>query len=324
MRQAGRYLPEYRELKLRHSFVELVRTPDLATEVTLMPLRRFPLDAAIVFSDILVIPEALGQPYRFKDTGGIEMAFKIDSADKVARLNAKDVVERLAYVGDALRQVRYELGSGTALLGFGGSPWTLAAYMVDGGHYNQFAGLRNLYYGDRDLFRSLMSKISEALSEYLKMQVDAGADAIQIFESWGSVCPGADYVDMSLKWIKQVIGALPSDFPVILYSKGMAHHMRDLADTGARALSLDWTVDMRAAVQCVPSGLALQGNLDPIFLNGDSAVVRREATRILNSVNGFKRHIFNLGHGILPEARIDSVEALVETVQNHRHATGNP
>jgi uroporphyrinogen decarboxylase len=317
MRQAGRYLPEYRKLKERHSFLELVGTPELATEVTLMPLRRFPLDAAIVFSDILVIPEALGQPYRFKDTGGIEMAFKVASVEQINALNPCGVRERLAYVGDAIRLVRRELDGKTALLGFAGSPWTLAAYMVDGGHQEDFAGIRSLFYSDRAAFNALMEKLTAALCEYLNMQVEAGADAVQIFDSWGSVCPGADYPEMSLHWIKRIIAALPANFPVILFAKGMAHHMEALAATGAAALSLDWTVDLGAAAHNAPPGIALQGNLDPILLNGEPEVVRRETRRILQSVNGFHGHIFNLGHGILPSARIDSVEALIESVQSH-------
>lgn len=314
MRQAGRYLPEYRALKAKSSFLEMVRTPDLATEVTLQPLRRFPLDAAIIFSDILVIPEAMGQGYRFKDEGGIAMDWKIERAEDLAKLNAEAVPERLKYVGDALRQTRAAIGAEKALLGFCGSPWTLAAYMVEGGGSDDFAQIKALFYSDRPLFTQLMEKLVRALTGYLKMQIEAGADAVQIFDSWGGVVAAADYEEASLKWIRAVIAALPASFPVIVYAKGASPSLAALGATGARVLGLDWTVDLASARRALPANVAVQGNLDPVLLNTSPAIVRGAAERLLGSMRGVKGHILNLGHGILPQAKIENVEALCATV----------
>ncbi|MDP4879224.1 MAG: uroporphyrinogen decarboxylase, partial [Opitutales bacterium] len=193
MRQAGRYLPEYRELKAQHDFVTMVRTPELAAEVTLQPMRRFPLDAAIIFSDILVIPEALGQGYHFREQGGIGMDYLLDSPEKIAALDSSKITERLAYVADALSLTRTKLGEDTALLGFCGSPWTLACYMIEGGSAKDFIAIKKLAWEHPDQFEALMQKLTNAIVEYLHMQIDAGADALQIFDSWGSICPATHY-----------------------------------------------------------------------------------------------------------------------------------
>jgi len=320
MRQAGRYLPEYRDLKAKSSFLEMVRTPELATEVTLQPLRRFPgIDAAILFSDILVIPEALGQPYAFRDTGGIAMAFALASREQVDQLAlAEAVPARLQYVADALRLLKRELGGQRALLGFGGSPWTLATYMVEGGSSDEFERIKLLFYTDRSLFDALLTRLTEALIAYFRLQIEAGADAIQIFDSWGGIVAGADYEAASLRWIRQIIAALPRDFPVILYAKGTGSHLVDQTFTGARVLSVDWTVDLRAARATVPKTIALQGNLDPVLMQTTPEIVRRESARLLESMRGETGHIFNLGHGITPQARIACMEALVDTVTSWR------
>jgi uroporphyrinogen decarboxylase len=191
MRQAGRYLPEYRELKKQHDFLTMVRTPELATEVTLQPMRRFPLDAAIIFSDILVIPEALGQGYHFRDKGGIGMDYPLDSPEKIEALDPLRMQEKLSYVGDALRMTRTKLGEDTALLGFCGSPWTLACYMLEGGSAKDFTAIKQLALGAPEQFEALMQKLSYAIIDYLHMQIDAGADAVQIFDSWGAICPAS-------------------------------------------------------------------------------------------------------------------------------------
>ena len=316
MRQAGRYLPEYRALKAKSSFLEMVRTPALAAEVTLQPLRRFPgLDAAILFSDILVIPEALGQGYRFRDEGGIAMEYRLDTRAQIDALApAAAVPERLRYVADALALLKKELAGKSALLGFGGSPWTLATYMVEGGSSDEFERIKLLFYTDRATFDALLEKLTAALIAYFQMQIRAGADAIQIFDSWGGIIAGPDYEAASLKWIRQIIAALPRDFPVILYAKGTASHVTDQAFTGARVLSVDWTSDLAIVRRTLPANVAVQGNLDPVLLNTTPAIVGRETTRLLESMRGTTGHIFNLGHGILPQAKIECVEALVGTV----------
>ncbi|HET7535608.1 MAG TPA: uroporphyrinogen decarboxylase, partial [Candidatus Didemnitutus sp.] len=311
---AGRYLPEYRALKEKHSFLEMVRTPDLAAEVTLQPLRRFALDAAIIFSDILVVPEAMGQGYRFKDTGGIAMEFQLETKAQLERLNPQGVAERLDYVGQALQRVKAELNGTRALLGFGGSPWTLATYMLEGGSADDFGRSKAVFYSDRAFFDALMEKLTAALIEYFHMQIRAGADAIQIFDSWGGILAGQDYEAASLHWIRQIISALPAGFPVILYAKGAAMQLTDMAFSGATVLGVDWTVDLGVVRRLVPDNIALQGNLDPVLMNLTPEIVRRETGRLLETMRGARGHIFNLGHGIMPSAKIECMEALVDTV----------
>jgi uroporphyrinogen decarboxylase len=317
MRQAGRYLPEYRALKEQHGFLKMVRTPALAAEVTLQPLKRFPFDAAILFSDILVIPEALGQGYRFREEGGIAMEYRLESRAQVDALApAEAVPERLAYVGEALGLVMGELAGRSALLGFGGSPWTLATYMVEGGGSEHFSRVKGLFYSERATFDALLEKLTASLIAYFQMQIRAGADAIQIFDSWGGVVAGPDYEAASLQWIRRIAAALPPGFPLILYAKGTASHHAAQVATGLRVLSLDWTVDLAAVARSLRGAVALQGNLDPVLLNTEPEVVRRETRRLLEAMRGVPGHIFNLGHGILPQAKIACVEALAESVVN--------
>lgn len=315
MRQAGRYLPEYRALKAKSSFLEMVKTPDLAAEVTLQPLRRYAFDAAILFSDILVIPEALGQPYRFREEGGIAMDYRLETCAQIEALAPAEVVpERLAYVANTLAILKKELAGQKALLGFGGSPWTLATYMIEGGSSDEFELSKRLFYTDRALFDTLLEKLTAALIAYFQMQIRAGADAIQIFDSWGGIIAGPDYEAASLQWIRRIIAALPRDFPVILYAKGTAPHLTDQAFSGARVLSVDWTSDLAIVRRTLPANVAVQGNLDPVLLNTTPEIVRREAARLLESMRGSAGHIFNLGHGIQPHAKLECMQALVDTV----------
>ena len=320
MRQAGRYLPEYRALKAQSSFVHMVQTPALAAEVTLQPLQRFPgLDAAILFSDILVIPEALGQPYSFRDGGGIEMARRISTrADIDALAPVAAVPEKLSYVADTLALLKKELGDTKMLLGFGGSPWTLATYMVEGGSSDDFERIKLLFYTDRGTFDALLEKLTESLIAYFRMQIAAGADAIQIFDSWGGLIAGPDYEAASLKWIRRIVAALPADFPVILYAKGTAPHLVDQAFTGVRAISVDWTNDLSIVRRTLPANVAVQGNLDPVLMQTTPEIVAREAARLLESMRGTAGHVFNLGHGITPQAKIECMQALIDTVTTWR------
>lgn len=318
MRQAGRYLPEYRALKEKHGFLTMVQTPELATEVTLQPLRRFGFDAAILFSDILVIPEAMGQPYEFRSTGGISMAFAIRSAKQIEELNPGRVREHLQYVGDAIKLLKTELKGETALIGFAGSPWTLATYMIEGGSAVQFQKVKEFFFAEPVLFHALMEKITNAVVDYVEMQLEAGAEAIQIFDSWGGICSGSTYEACSLEWIRRIVTAVRGRVPVILFAKGLHSRVNDLASTGIQALSVDWTAQLGKLRSKAPASLALQGNLDPVLLNISPDIVRREATAVLEEIDNRPGHIFNLGHGISPEARIECVEALVETVRNYR------
>jgi uroporphyrinogen decarboxylase len=296
-----------------------VRTPSIAAEVTLQPLRRFALDAAILFSDILVIPEALGQGYHFRDEGGIGMEYRLESRAQVDALAPADTVPgRLRYVGDTLALLKKELNGSKALLGFGGSPWTLATYMVEGGSSEEFERIKELFYTNRSTFDALLEKLTAALIAYFKMQIAAGADAIQIFDSWGGIIAGPDYEAASLRWIREIIMALPTEYPVILYAKGTAPHLLDQAFTGIRVLSVDWTSDLAIVRRTLPENIAVQGNLDPVLLNTTPEIVRHEATRLLESMRGTRGHIFNLGHGITPRAKVECMQALVDTVTGWR------
>lgn len=319
MRQAGRYLPEYRDLKTKYDFLTMVRTPELATEVTLQPLKRFPLDAAIIFSDILVIPEAMGQGYHFRETGGIGMDYLLDTPEKIKALNSQDISARLDYVRAALSMTRRELGDSHALLGFCGSPWTLATYMIEGGSSKDFSKIKRFALEQPEQFQRLMEKLVEACTEYLKLKINAGVDAVQIFDSWGALCPHNRYQDWSLRWIQEIISALNPEVPVILYAKGMGHRTRQLASTGASALSLDWTVSIADARKELDPGIAVQGNLDPAILTTSPELTRREAEALLAEAAGEPGYIFNLGHGMLPSAKIECVEALTNVVTQWNH-----
>ena len=320
MRQAGRYLPEYRELKTQYDFVTMVRTPELAAEVTLQPMRRFPLDAAIIFSDILVIPEALGQGYHFRDQGGIGMDYLLDTKTKIEALDNTKIAENLKYVADALTLTRSKLGEDTALLGFCGSPWTLACYMVEGGSAKDFVKIKQLAWDQPELFERLMKKLTDGIVEYLHMQIDAGADALQIFDSWGAICPATHYETWSLRWIHHIIKELKERVPVILYAKAMGHKATDLMQTGAKILSLDWTMNLRQMRQSIGNGAAVQGNLDPVVLTTTPEITRREAQRVIYDAGNQPGFIFNLGHGMIPSAKIECVEALMEVVTGRKNA----
>lgn len=319
MRQAGRYLPEYRALKSQHDFITMVKTPELATEVTLQPLSRFKLDAAIIFSDILVIPEALGQNYSFREEGGIAMDFAIDSMTKIDQLSSTAIPEKLSYVYDALKMTRDHLGNETALIGFSGSPWTLACYMTQGGSAKDFDKIKLLKNEAPEAFTLLMEKLTLSITEYLNLQIDAGVDSIQIFDSWASICAPEEYESASLKWIKAIIQGLKKPVPVILYAKGMNHCLPMQLSTGAKVLSVDWTIDIDKAGALTKNQCALQGNLDPLILTTDPKKVIIEVQSILEKSKSLDGYIFNLGHGMVPQAKIECVEALVETVTSYNY-----
>ncbi len=318
MRQAGRHLPEYRALKEKYSFHEIAQTPELALEVTMQPLRRYDMDAAIVFTDILVIPEAMGQPYGFPEGGGIEMEFAIESASDIEALSTDAIVDKLSYVGDALTLIRRELGDERALIGFGGSPWTLATYMLEGGSSKSKERARELFYTERELYDQLLSKITTALTDYLQMQIDSGVDAIQLFDSWGGSLSAHSFEAASTRWMGQLVDAIDGQVPTIVFSRGMHHCLEDLVNTGADVLGIDWTADLPTVKEQLPQGVAVQGNLDPALMNTTPELVHREATRILESMKGQQGHIFNLGHGISPRCRIECMEALADTVTSFR------
>lgn len=319
MRQAGRYLPEYRNLKEKYDFLTLVKTPELATEVTLQPLKRFPLDAAIIFSDILVIPEALGQGYYFRDKGGISMEYPIDSTADVHRLDSENICEKLSYVFKALTLTRNEIGNDTALLGFSGSPWTLACYMIEGGSSNDFKRVKRFIQEAPEAFELLMEKLTQSISDYINMQIASGVDSIQIFDSWASLCDSSNYYNLSLKWIKRIISNTNDQVPIILYAKGMQHLISEQIKSGAKAISVDWTTPLSEIGKSVENKCTIQGNLDPLVLSKNTAVVKNEVSKILEMSKDINGYIFNLGHGMVPQAKIECVEALLETIKDFNY-----
>ncbi|HEX4086524.1 MAG TPA: uroporphyrinogen decarboxylase [Chthoniobacteraceae bacterium] len=318
MRQAGRCLPEYRALKERFSFVEMVRTPELAAEVTLQPVERFGFDAAILFSDILVVAEALGQAYRFRDGGGIEMEFPLRNEGDIARLEARGVGERLEYAARALALIKRADGGRRAVLGFAGSPWTLANYMLEGGSAREFTKAKALFYTEPRMFARLMEKLTAAVIEYLRLQIDAGADAVQIFDTSGGLLAASAFEEASARWIREIIAALDGRAPVIVFSKGTHASWDGLVRTGADVIGVDWTMRLAHVRKRLPADVALQGNLDPCLLCSSPHIVAAETTRILREMAGKRGHIFNLGHGVPPQAKLECIAALVETVRDFR------
>jgi len=319
MRQAGRALPEYRKLKETYTFVQLVQTPELAVEVTLQPVRRFGFDAAILFSDILTIPEAMGQAYSFRETGGVVMDFAVTSRADIEKLSTGRIVEKLSYVDKALRLLRKELGDETALLGFSGSPWTLATFMMEGASVPKYSRALRLFREDPATYRALAEKLAVAVTEYLHMQIAAGVDAVQIFDSHGGHLLPAEFQEASGRWIKDIVAQLGGEVPVIAFSPGTHGNWDDLIATGANVLGIDWQTPLAEARKLIPEGIALQGNLAPALLaESTPEIVAQETRAVLEAMSGRPGHIFNLGHGVTPAAKLENIAALVETVKNFR------
>ena len=319
MRQAGRALPEYRQLKEKYTFLQLVQTPELAAEVTLQPVRRFGFDAAILFSDILVIPEAMGQPYRFRETGGIEMDFKIHSAADIEKLSIAHACEKLNYVAAALKILRKELGDQTALIGFSGSPWTLATFMMEGGSAEKFTKAKALFDSDRKTFSALMEKLTAAVIAYLQMQIAAGADMLQIFDSHGGHLLSDEFQEVSGRWMRNIISSLHAKVPVTVFSFGTHGNWNELAATGANVMGIDWKFSLAETRRILPNDIGIQGNLNPALLaEATPEKVATETNRLLAEMRGRNGHIFNLGHGVPPAAKLENIGALVETVRNFK------
>ncbi|HEY1788876.1 MAG TPA: uroporphyrinogen decarboxylase [Verrucomicrobiae bacterium] len=314
MRQAGRALPEYRQLKAKHDFLELVRTPALAAEVTLQPIRRFGFDAAILFSDILVVAEGLGQGYRFRETGGIQMDFTLSNDDDVAALDVAAMEQKLDYVPRAIELLKKELAGETALIGFAGSPWTLANFMLEGGSAKDFTRAKALFSAQPALFSRLMKTLTAAVTKLLQMQIAAGADAVQIFDSLGGLLPTKDFQQASAQWIKEIISALGGTVPVIVFSKDY-HDWNTLLATGANVLGIDSSVRLSDVRKALPPTVGIQGNLEPALLTATPDRVVAETRRILEEMRGRPGHIFNLGHGVPPESKLENIEAAVKAVR---------
>ncbi|GIX22429.1 MAG: uroporphyrinogen decarboxylase [Gammaproteobacteria bacterium] len=320
MRQAGRYLPEYRRVRAAAgSFMALCTDPERACEVTLQPLRRFGLDAAILFSDILTIPDAMGLGLYFVEGEGPRFERPLRDAAAITALPVPDPEDRLRYVLDAVRLIRRELGDDLPLIGFAGSPWTLATYMVEGGASRDFVHAKRLIYDAPGLAHTLLEKLSAALVEYLAAQAAAGADALMLFDTWGGVLDPAAWRDFSLAYLRRIAQALATrapGVPLILFGKG-AHpeQLAELADTGAAALGVDWTVPLDTARRATGDRVALQGNLDPAVLHASPAVIEQAVARVLADYGHGHGHVFNLGHGIQPSVDPEHVSVMVEAVR---------
>ncbi len=324
MRQAGRYLPEYRATRERAgSFMNLCRTPELACEVTLQPLRRFSLDAAILFSDILTIPDAMGLGLYFVEGEGPRFEHPVRNRSDIHALGVPDPENELRYVTDALRLIRHELDGAVPLIGFSGSPWTLASYMVEGRSSKEFTRIRSLLYEDPGTLHDLLDLLAEAVTRYLNAQILAGAQAVMIFDTWGGMLTSGAYLEFSLYYMQKVVEELIREsegrrVPVTLFTKGGGQWLEAIARTGCDAIGLDWTTDISEARQRVGEKVALQGNLDPAVLYASPEKIVREAHKILAAFGAGPGHVFNLGHGIHPGIDPSHVAALVDAVHQVR------
>lgn len=320
MRQAGRYLPEYREVR-KHAgdFMALCKNPELACEVTLQPLRRFPLDAAILFSDILTIPDAMGLGLYFEAGEGPKFERPVRDLASIQKLGVPDPEQELGYVMDAVRTIRRELHGKVPLIGFSGSPWTLATYMVEGGSTKNFSVVKKLMFADAQAMHLLLDKLADSVATYLNAQIAAGAQAVMIFDTWGGVLSPRDYREFSLNYMQKIVSRLTREadgrrVPVTLFTKGGGAWLADMAATGADALGVDWTTDLGVARQRVQDKVALQGNMDPSVLYAPPARIEDEVATILASYGQGHGHVFNLGHGIHPEVDPDHAGAFIEAV----------
>lgn len=320
MRQAGRYLPEYRATRAEAgSFLDLCKNAELACEVTMQPLRRYPMDAAILFSDILTVPDALGLGLYFEEGEGPKFRKTVRSEADLAGLNSISADDDLGYVMNAVRTIRAELNGMVPLIGFSGSPWTLATYMVEGGASKDFANIKTMAYDKPELMHNLLSLLADAVADYLSAQIRAGAQAVQIFDTWGGSLSAAGYKEFSLKYMQRIISRLPAEadgrrVPVIVFTKGGGQWLNAIADCGAQGVGIDWTTDITTARAQVGDRVALQGNMDPSMLFASPKRIREEVGSILAGYGHGTGHVFNLGHGITPGVNPDHVTAFVDAV----------
>ncbi|NTV10989.1 MAG: uroporphyrinogen decarboxylase [Zoogloea sp.] len=323
MRQAGRYLPEYCETRKRAgSFLNLCKNPQLACEVTLQPLARYDLDAAILFSDILTVPDAMGLGLYFAEGEGPRFERPLAEEWEIRNLAVPDPYGELRYVMDAVSEIRRALDNSVPLIGFSGSPWTLACYMVEGGSSDDYRKVKTLMYTRPDLMHHILDVTARSVTSYLNAQIESGAQAVMIFDSWGGVLAHEAYKEFSLAYLRRIVAGLIKErdgerVPAIVFTKGGGVWLDDIADSGADAVGLDWTVDIGAARARVGDRVALQGNLDPSVLLASPEAVAREAKRVLDAYGPHAGHVFNLGHGISQFTPPENVKVLVDTVREH-------
>ena len=321
MRQAGRYMAEYRALRERYSLLELCREPDLATEVTLQPVRRIDVDAAILFSDLLLPLEPMGLPFDFIKGEGPQIERPIESAADIDRLTVFEPRERLAHVLEAIGSVQRELAGRVPLIGFAGAPFTLASYAIEGGHSNNFARTKALMYGDPDAWHRLCAKFAEVVGDYLVAQIEAGVNAVQLFDSWVGALGPADYREFAMPHTRRIFDAVGRRVPTIHFGVGTATILEDIRDAGGDVIGVDWRSPLDEAWARIGYDRAVQGNLDPTLLLGPAERLLDAASDVLSRADGRAGHIFNLGHGILPSTPLEHVQMLARHVHGHsRHS----
>ena len=324
MRQAGRYLPEYRAVRKNHNFIEMYKTPELATEVTLQPIDIIGVDAAILFSDILVIPEAMGMDLRFVEGKGPQFPDPLRDERQVEALRPVHPEDDLHFVMDAIRMVRRELNGRVPLIGFSGAPWTLATYMIEGGGSKSFKHPKEWRFARPDLLHKLLRKITDAVIKYCNAKIDAGAQAIQLFDSWAGILDPEGFEEFALPYVKQIIESIRRPgVPIIYFPKGALIWMDKIIDCKADVIGLDWTVNLNTIRQQVPSHIALQGNLDPTSLYAPPEIIRGNVKKMLADYGSKPGHIANLGHGILPDIPVAHARAFVDAVKEESLTSNN-
>ncbi len=315
MRQAGRYLPEYRRIREKYDFLTMCKTPELAAEVTIQPVDYLGVDAAIIFSDILVIPEAMGMQLELIESKGPVFYNPVKSDEDINRLKKINPAEQLKFVLDAISLTKKELNGRVPLIGFSGSPWTLMTYMVEGKGSKNFSEIKKFIYNNPSSAHRLLNFISDAVADYLSAQIEWGADAVQIFDTWGGILSQKNFEEFSLQYISKVISQIKrNDEPVIVFAKGV-NNFKKLSEINADVIGLDWTIDIGKVRNEIGDKVALQGNLDPAVLYAAKEKIKEEAINILKSYGYGSGHIFNLGHGILPDVEPENAKYLVEVIK---------
>lgn len=315
MRQAGRYMPEYRAIRARHSFLEMCHNPELIVEVTQLPIRAFGMDAAILFSDILVIAEAFGVGLSFDEGKGPVIARPLQTENDIDKLPRFDVQEKLSYVAAGIKLLQMELE--VPLIGFCGAPFTIASYMIEGGSSRDLSKTKLWMLSHPDSFHKLLSKIAEATADYIGLQIQAGVNAIQIFDSWANYLSWGQFIEFSYHYMKELVAGLKKhNVPVILYCRGSSVFASKMAEAAPQGIGLDWNCDMAGMRKVIPFHITLQGNLDPDILYAPRYKIEQEVRQLLNTMHGDPAFIFNLGHGLKPDTPYDAVKVLVETIQS--------
>ncbi len=318
MRQAGRYLPEYRAVRKKYDFLTMCKTPELATQVSLQPIDLIGVDAAIIFSDILVIPEAMGMHLEMHEGKGPVFPSPIREERDLESLNIIDPTVELKYILDAVSLTKQELDGRVPLIGFSGSPWTLLTYMVEGGGSKNFPNVKKMIYNHPKLAHKILDKLSSAIAAYLSAKIEAGVNAIQIFDTWGGILSQDDYLEFSLKYVEKIISEIKrTTEPIIYFPKGVHSKLEEIANCGADVLSLDWTMNLGQVRKLVGDKVALQGNLDPTTLYGSKEIIEERALRTMQAFGNGTGHIFNLGHGILPDINLNNLKYLINFVKEN-------